>query len=177
MAQLYQIKQKPQETVSQWGARIESIKAISLDNAAMVSAQWEEAAKQGQQKTIMLLSQTSFVNGLMDERIRTQMQIYLDTDSSMKETIDKAIVCETNIKSQTQQKFNNRTFQHGPNNFSFKQGTNQNFKKEQVNQISSPFASKYFQCGKTGHMKRHCRAPYCQKCKKVGHTTERCQEN
>ena len=55
MAQLYQIKQKPQETVSQWGARIESIKAISLDNAAMVSAQWEEVAKQGQQKTIMLL--------------------------------------------------------------------------------------------------------------------------
>ena len=88
-----------------WEARIESIITKSLDNAAIVSAQWLEVAKHDLQN--ILLGQTSFVNGLMDKRIRTQMQIYMDTDPSMKETIDKAIVCETNMKSQTQQKFHN----------------------------------------------------------------------
>jgi hypothetical protein len=45
------------------------------------------------------MGQTCFVNGLIDEKIKTQLQIFMDGGPSMKEVIDKALVCETHFKS------------------------------------------------------------------------------
>ena len=47
----------------------------------------------------MLMGQTCFVNGLIDKKIRTQLQISMDDGPSMKVVIDKALVCETHFKS------------------------------------------------------------------------------
>jgi hypothetical protein len=83
----------------------------ALDSAAVINERWEAGTKTGQTRTIMLLGQTCFVNGLLDERIRTQMSVFMDTQPTMKETVDKALICETNVKSraiqpQVQNRFN-----------------------------------------------------------------------
>ena len=129
----------------------------------------------GQTRTIMLLGQTCFVNGLSDERIRTQMSVFMDTQPTMKETVDEALICETNVKSQAiQPQVLNRFNKIG--NYKFQQNKNvsstSNIKGESVNQITKkPFVITCYQCGKTGHMKRQCRVK-CMHCNKIGHTAE-----
>jgi Retrotransposon gag protein. len=100
MAQFSQMKQKQNETVSQWGTRVEEMISKALDSAAVINERWEAGTKTGQTRTIMLLGQTCFVNGLSDERIRTQMSVFMNTQPTMEETVDKALICETNVKSQ-----------------------------------------------------------------------------
>ena len=47
MAQFSQMKQKQNETVSQWGIRVEEMISKALDSAALINGRWEAGTKTG----------------------------------------------------------------------------------------------------------------------------------
>ena len=161
--QLCQVKQKPNESVTQWGTKVEQLTADAVESTCKFTRTWNDDEREGGRKIIARLGRTVFINGICSDAIREAVKINSD-NISMKEAIDRAVVEESDRKSNVN--VNNKYSK--PN---FVKNATPQVKKESVNLVVTCYG-----CGKEGHIVKNCRATLkCTKCHRNGHVAKDCR--
>lgn len=151
--QLCNIKQRPNENVTQWGTRMEQLISNVITSMNKFTKDWSEAEASGGRKTMARLGRNLFVNGITNDVVREAVKLHVG-NLSMKETIDRAAQEECDRKYNVG--FNKSQYPRPTRPF-----TNQVVvKKEHVNAVSNV---KCFNCLKFGHIARDCKAMQSKK--------------
>mgnify|MGYP000533578037 CR=1 FL=1 len=159
--QLCMGKQKTNETVTQWGTRVEQLVSNAIESTEKFTDNWSQGERMGGRKIIIKWGITVFINGILDDNIREAVKINSE-NVSMKEIIDKAAAEECDRRSNVQSyKPYNRPFHLKPL-----------VKKETV---QTAVSVKCYKCNKFGHIARECKAPKCLRCNQSGHLMKDCQ--
>lgn len=172
---LFNSKQSVNETVAQWGSRLDSM-AVELRREVRTRLERLEHRDQthyveGGLQLIGEFLKGTFVAGLKDERVKYIVKAKGE-DDSLAQLVETAIQEECEVKSL---KFKNNQgaqwYQQGAIKKEYKQGPQI---KREINVTSKP---QCFRCQGIGHIARNCQnAPQCKKCNKRGHETHQCRQ-
>lgn len=168
--QLCQVKQKPNESITQWGARVEQLIQATIDSTARFTTEWSNAEKQGGQNIIIKLGRNVFINGILHDAVREAVKM-VSEKMSLKEVIDRAVIedCDRRSNVKIQDKGMNAVQKRFPQNV---QGNR--IKRENVHMVDTKGC---YKCNKIGHFARECSTPVCDYCKRIGHNTRDCRSN
>ena len=98
----FNIKQRPNETVSQWGAQMNTM-CGDLQSAArkhMEDLAWSGEKREGGGDIIDLLIRACFIQGLYDERIKTMVKTKGSINSPMEHLVEVALEEDSGIRSE-----------------------------------------------------------------------------
>jgi len=98
----FNIKQRPNETVSQWGAQMDTI-CGDLQRAAhkhMEDLAWSNEKREGGGNIINLLIHARFIHGLYDERIKILVKTKGSINSPMAQLVEVTLEEESAIRSE-----------------------------------------------------------------------------
>jgi len=166
-------KQGPNETISQWGVRMDTV-CGDLQRAArkhMEDLAWTYEKREGGGDILDLLIRACFIQGLYDERIKTMVKTKGNINTPMAQLVEVALEEECAIKSE-------RFRKNYPEKGQFMNKGNKNTFKVKHEPAEVPVATMMcYRCQKEGHRASQCRnPPLCRKCKKVGHETRDCKQ-
>jgi hypothetical protein len=169
---LFTAKQGSNETVAQWGSRIDN---MGLDLIREAKNRIEKINPNAIEGGVILVSEFmkgTFVAGLKDDRVKYIVKARGE-EESLAQLVETALQEESEVKSQ---KFKgnsgNLTWPNPGNVGNMRRDYRPHIKRE-VNVVTSV---KCFKCQRAGHMARDCRSkPTCGTCRKVGHETKDCR--
>jgi hypothetical protein len=169
---LFTAKQGNNETVAQWGSRIDN---MGLDLIREAKNRIEKVNRNAVGGGVILVSEFmkgTFVPGLKDSRVKYIVKARGE-EESLAQLVETALQEESEVKSQRFK--GNLGNSPWPN-----PGTVGNLRKDfkphikrEVNVVTSV---KRFKCQCERHLARYCRnKPTCCSCRKVGHVTKGCR--
>jgi hypothetical protein len=173
---LFTSKQAPNESVAQWGSRIDGMGIDLMREARTRIERTNPQAVGGGNILVSELMKGSFISGLKDDRIKYIVKARGE-DESLAQLVEIALQEESEIKSQ-------RT----KGNFAWAgPGYSGNFNREHRPQIKREVCAtsvECYKCRRTGHLARDCRtrnsqsaneAPVCKRCHRAGHDVRNCR--
>jgi hypothetical protein len=134
------------ETISQWGARMDTA-CGDLQRAArkhMEDLSWANQKREGGGDMIDLLIRACFIQGLRDDRIKTMVKAKGNVNTPMAQLVEVALEEESAIKSE---RFKRHNTDRGP--FT----AHKSYERKDVRTATV----KCYRCHKVGHMARNCR--------------------
>jgi hypothetical protein len=169
---LFTAKQSNNETVAQWGSRIDN---MGIDLIREAKTRIEKINPNSVDGGVILVSEFmkgTFVAGLKDDRIRYIVKARRE-EESLAQLVETALQEESEVKSQRfKGNFGNVTWPNPGSTGSLRRDYKPQIKRE-VNVVTS---MKCFNCQRTGHKARECRSkPTCGACRRVGHVTKDCR--
>jgi hypothetical protein len=167
-------KQGTQESISQWGVRMDSI-CGELQRALrkhMEDLDWGGEKREGGGDVIDLLIRACFIQGLFDERIKTMVKTKGCINTPMAQLVEIALEEECAIKSE---RFK-RGFPDRGTFMNHKSGRPAFRTKSEPPEIRVATLV-CFRCQQEGHRASQCKnLALCRKCKKTGHETKDCRQ-
>lgn len=145
-------KQRPNETVSQWGAQMDTM-CGDLQRAArkhMEDLAWSGEKREGGGDIIDLLIRACFIQGLYDERIKTMVKTKGNINSPMAQLVEVALEEESAIRSER--------FKRNPS----EQGQFGNQRNKDVRRVKNErqevrvATQGCHRCHRKGHIARNC---------------------
>lgn len=175
---LFNSKQYSQETVAQWGSRLDG---MAVDLRREVRSRLEKLEQrdnaryvEGGLQLIGEILKGTFISGLKDERIKYIVKAKGE-DESLAQLVETALQEESEVKSQ-KFKVNQGGQWYGPSS-----NVKRDFKGPQGVQIKKEVNLatniQCYRCLGEGHIARNCsNPPQCNNCKKRGHETRECRK-
>jgi hypothetical protein len=151
MHRAFTSKQYQTETISQWGARIDTV-CCDLKRAArkhMEDLAWTTEKREGGGNMIDLFIRACFIQGLYDDRIKTMVKAKGNVNTPMAQLVEVALEEESSIRSERFRPDNERSGQF----------RNQGPKKINERKDVRVATVRCYRCKKLGHYAHHCRAP------------------
>ena len=146
-------RQNPNETISQWGARMDTV-CGDLQRAArkhMEDLAWENTKREGGGDMIDLFIRACFIQGLQDDRIKTMVKAKGNVNTPMAQLVEVALEEESAIRSE---RFKRNSFEKGqPNNQGNRYNSQKHFERREVRVATVTC----YRCKRTGHMARDCK--------------------
>lgn len=180
---LFTSKQKPHETVGQWGTRVELMTTDVVKAFSSMVTGWSTERRGGGLKVLAEFGKACFIRGIQNPDIQIMIRARGGADNEIKQLIQLAVDEESTLKSREKTKYFERRSQNKSKGYvPMTQGggpsgnrSTSMFKREpQVNVVQI----KCYRCQMEGHIAKECRnKPQCGKCHKKGHTTRECQGN
>jgi hypothetical protein len=166
-------KQGPNETISQWGVRMDTV-CGDLQRAArkhMEDLAWTNEKREGGGDILDLLIRACFIQGLHDERIKTMVKTKGNINTPMAQLVEVALEEECAIKSERFRK------SYPEKGHFLNRGNKSMFKIKQEPAEVRVATIICYRCQQEGHRANQCRnPPFCRKCKKLGHETRNCKQ-
>jgi hypothetical protein len=166
-------RQGQNETISQWGVRMDSV-CGELQRAArkhMEDLEWTNIKREGGGDIIDLLIRACFIQGLYDERIKTMVKTKGCINTPMAQLVEVALEEECAIKSE---RFKRGFSEKGY--FMTKGNKNAIKIKHEPAEVRVATVICY-RCQQEGHRANQCKnPPSCRKCKRIGHETRNCKQ-
>jgi hypothetical protein len=168
---LFTSRQGNNETVAQWGSRIDS---MGIDLLRESRARIEKINPRGVEGGAILVSEFmkgSFVAGLKDDRVKYIVKARGE-EESLAQLVETALQEESEISSQRfKSNMGNLTWATPKYSGVFKQEHRPQIKRE-VNMTSVVC----YRCQGRGHLARDCsEKPACGKCHRIGHEAKNCR--
>lgn len=176
---LFTSKQGSNETVAQWGSRVDS---MAIDLRREVKGRLEKLEQkdnaryvEGGLQLIGEFLKGTFIAGLKDERIRYIVKAKGE-EESLAQIVETALQEESEVKSQryknNQGQWNSR-YENTRYDSRKQQGTHI---KSEVN-VTAVNTVKCYKCQELGHISRVCNnEPKCAKCGRRNHETRNCKQ-
>jgi hypothetical protein len=148
-------KQNPVETVSQWGAKMDTV-CGDLQRAArrhMEDLAWTNEKREGGGDIIDLFVRACFIQGLHDDRIKTMVKAKGNVNTPMAQLVEVALEEESAIRSERFKRNSSEKGQFGNPGSRYVQR-----KSDEHREVRVATATCY-RCQKKGHFARNCREP------------------
>jgi len=146
-------RQNPNETISQWGARMETV-CGDLQRAArkhMEDLAWENTKREGGGDMTDLFIRTCFIQGLQDDRIKTMVKAKGNVNTPMAQLVEVALEEESAIRSERFKRNSSEKGQHS------NQGNRYTLQKHfERREVRVATVTRY-RCKRTGHIARNCK--------------------
>jgi hypothetical protein len=146
-------KQGPAETISQWGARMDTV-CGDLQRAArkhMGDLAWTNEKREGGGDIIDLFIRACFIQGLHDDRIKTMVKAKGNVNTPMAQLVELALEEESAIRSERFKRSTTEKGQFG------NQGARYVPKKPNERKEFRVATAMCYRCQKKGHIARNCR--------------------
>lgn len=172
---LFTSRQGNNETVAQWGSRIDT---MGIDLIREARARIEKVNPNAIEGGVILVSEFmkgSFVAGLKDDRVKYIVKARGE-DESLAQLIETALQEESEVKSQKFKGNQGSLIWPNPGYSGYLRKESRPQIKKEVNTVTSV---KCHRCQRIGHMARNCRvkviSPTCETCQRVGHESKDCR--
>jgi hypothetical protein len=166
---LFTSRQWPNETVAQWGSRIDSMGIDIMREARARIEKTNPRAVEGGSILVLEFMKGSFVAGLNDDRVKYIVKAKGEKES-LAQLVETALQEESELKSQ-KYKGNSPWPNTGYSGY-VRRDCRPQIKRE-VNVVISV---KCYNCQEEGHMMRDCKKnPRCGTCRKAGHVSRHCR--
>jgi hypothetical protein len=168
---LFTSRQGNNESVAQWGSRIDSMGIDLMKEAKARIEKINPSAIEGGAILVSEFMKGSFVAGLRDDKVKYIVKAKGE-EESLAQLVETALQEESEIKSQ---RFKGNpgiaTWQNTGYSGSMR-STHRPLIKREVNVTSI----KCYRCQGMGHIARNCsEKPACEKCHRIGHETRACR--
>jgi hypothetical protein len=161
---LFTSKQGSNETVAQWGSRIDGMGIDLMREARSRIEKINPHAAEGGAILVSEFMKGSFVAGLKDDRVKYIVKARGE-EESLAQLVETALQEESEIKSQ---RFKGNLTWAGP-------GYSENFGREHRPQVKKEVCVTSSRCYRS-HIAKFCsEKPACEKCHRVGHETRNCR--
>jgi hypothetical protein len=166
---LFTSKQGVNETVAQWGSRIDTMGIELMREARAKIEKINPRAVEGGMILVSEFMKGTFVAGLRDDRVKYIVKARGENES-LAQLVETALQEESELKSH--QFKGNPTNLNWPNRRSYTYTDRPQIKRE-INAVTS---IKCYRCLGVGHISRDCRKrPTCGACRREGHVTSECR--
>jgi len=146
-------KQNSNETISQWGARMDTV-CGDLQRAAhkhMEDLDWNEGKREGGGDIVDLFIRACFIQGLHDDRIKTMVKTKGNVNTPMAQLVEVALEEESAIRSERFKRIFPDKGQHSSQGN--RHMSNKQFERKEVRVA----AVTCYRCKRSGHIARNCK--------------------
>jgi hypothetical protein len=146
-------KQGQAETISQWGARMDTV-CGDLQRAArkhMEDLAWANEKREGGGDIIDLFIRACFIQGLHDDRIKTMVKAKGNVNTPMAQLVEVALEEESAIRSERFKRSTPEKGQFGNQGSRYVPRKHPEYKEVRVATVMC------YRCKKQGHIARNCR--------------------
>jgi hypothetical protein len=166
---LFTTKQGMNETVAQWGSRIDNMGIDLMREARTRIEKINPHAAEGGTILVSEFMKGSFISELKDDRVKYIVKAKGE-ENSLAQLVETALQEESEVRSQKFKGNQNNLTWPNAGNFG---GMRRDYKPQVKREVNVVTSMQCFRCQRAGHLAKNCRnKPTCGTCHRIGHVTK-----